>query len=236
MYNINRLSEFERIIRYSFTDKNLLITALTHPSFCVQNEGTSNNYQRLEFLGDAVLSFILTEELFKLYPEEREGALASYRAVLVQGIVLASLARKINLPNFVLLSDSEFKTGGNNKDSILEDVLEALIGAIYIDSDVASTRKFIQQLFPDIKQSLKETLPYLNPKGKLQELVQQASCNALLEYSLLESTGPDHNKSFTVNVLINGEILGFGSGSSKKIAEEQAATEALGHLKLNPLS
>lgn len=231
MHLLEKLSELETIIHYSFNDKNLLITALTHPSFS-KNDAPLQNYQRLEFLGDSVLSFILTQKLFALYPNEREGDLARYRAVLVQGSGLSNQARKIHLPNFVRLSESELKAGGNNKDSILEDVFEALIGAIFLDSNLQTTEIFIDHLFPNIPLLIKESLPLLNRKGQLQEIVQHSSPLATIEYAVLQSSGPDHNKSFTVNVLINGKILGTGSGSSKKIAEEQAAIQAL--KTLNP--
>jgi len=234
MYPIQKLTEFESIINYTFKNKDLLITALTHPSFFLQAEGASKNYQRFEFLGDAILSFILTEKLFNLYPNEREGELARYRAVLVQGIGLSNLARKLQLPNFIRLSDAEFKSGGNNKDSILEDVFEALIGAIYLDSEIETTKTLINHLFSNIPQLINETLPNLNPKGKLQEIIQHTSPTISINYSLLQSSGPDHNKSFTVNVLINGQILGTGSGSSKKTAEENAAIQALEILKSHP--
>lgn len=231
MHTIEKLFQFEQIIKYHFKDKSLLITALTHPSYSLQNERITSNYQRLEFLGDAVLSFIITDKLFKLYPSEKEGALARYRSALIRGSGLANFARKIQLPDFVLLSEAEYKTGGNNKDSILEDVFEALIGAIYLDSDVQSTRDFIEYIFHDLGIILQEILPNLNPKGKLQEIIKKKSSNSIIDYILLESSGPDHNKLFTINVVINGEILGSGSGSSKKIAEEEAATEALEYLK-----
>lgn len=236
MYSIEKLTEFEAILGYTFKNKDLLITALTHPSFFLQTEGASKNYQRLEFLGDAVLSFILTEKIFKLYPEEREGELARYRAVLVQGVGLSNLARKIHLPKFIRLSEAEYKAGGNNKDSILEDVFEALIGAIYLDSGVEITKALLDRLFSDVTQLIKEALPNLNRKGRLQELIQHTSPSSSIEYALLQSSGPDHNKSFTVNVLINGKILGTGSGSSKKTAEENAAIQALEILKSHPYS
>lgn len=231
MHGIEKLAEFEKIIKYHFKDKSLLTTALTHPSYTIQLEGNINNYQRLEFLGDAILTFIITDELYKLYPLEREGKLASYRSALIHGAGLANFARKIRLPDYVLLSEAESKTGGMNKDSILEDVFEGLIGAIYLDSNIESARDFIKYIFCDIEKVLGEILPNLNPKGKLQEMVHQKSCNNAIKYVHLASSGPNHNKYFTVNVLINGEVLGSGSGSSKKIAEEEAAIQALENLK-----
>lgn len=233
MFNIEKLSELEGIIRYTFKDKNLLINALTHPSYALQNENIIN-YQRLEFLGDAVLSFILTEKIFKLFPDEREGDLARYRAVLIQGTGLANLAKKIRLQDFIRLSDAEYKTGGANKISILEDVFEALVGALYLDSDIQTTKDFVDYLFMDIKEIIKASLPQLNRKGKLQEMIQHMNPKANIRYSLLESSGPDHNKFFTVNVLIDEKILGTGSGSSKKSAEENAADKALETLKSEP--
>lgn len=233
MHDNEKLAQFEQIIKYSFKQKDLLVTALTHPSYNLQNEGVINNYQRLEFLGDAVLTFIITDELFKFYPNAREGELARYRSVLIRGVGLANYARRIELPNFVLLSEAENRTGGKNKDSILEDVFEALIGAIYCDSDVESVRNFIKEVFSDIETVIKETLPNLNPKGQLQERVQQKMTGSLIEYELIKSSGPDHSKFFEVAVKIDGKVLGTGTGSSKKIAEEQAAIEALGFLKLD---
>ncbi len=232
MHSVEKLSFFEQIIKYHFKKKDLLITALTHPSYNLQNEGVIDNYQRLEFLGDAVLSFIITDELYKYYPKEREGELARYRSVLISGTGLAKYARKIKLSDFVILSEAESKTGGSNKDSILEDVFEALIGAIYLDSDIVYVRNFIKFVFDDIEEVLRSKLPSLNPKGQLQEFIQQKLPSYSIDYILANSSGPDHNKSFVVNVLINGEILGTGTGSSKKIAEEQAAVEALGYLNM----
>lgn len=232
MQDFEKLAEFEKIINYHFKDKNLLITALTHPSYLIQNEKAMYNYQRLEFLGDAVLTFVITDQLFKLYPNEKEGDLARYRSVLIRGIGLANYARKIQLPDFIFLSDAESKTGGKNKDSILEDVFEALIGAIYMDGDVISVRNFIKDIFCDLETVLEETLPNLNPKGQLQEWIQQKLPNAIIEYVLAKSSGPDHNKFFEIDLKIDGKILGSGSGSSKKVAEEQAAVEALKILTL----
>lgn len=233
MHTLEKLSLFEQIIKYNFKKKDLLITALTHPSYNLQNEGVIDNYQRLEFLGDAVLSFIITDELYKLYPKAREGELARYRSVLIRGIGLARYARKINLSDFVLLSEAESKTGGSNKDSILEDVFEALIGAIYLDDDIESVRSFIKFVFDDIEEVLESTLPSLNPKGQLQEFIQQKMPNLSIAYILVNASGPDHSKSFIINAVIDGKILGTGTGSSKKIAEEQAAVEALMFLKTN---
>lgn len=231
MHDDQKIAQFEKIIKYNFKNKDLLIAALTHPSYN-QNESVKTNYQRLEFLGDAVLCFIITDILYNLYPKEREGMLAQYRSILIRGVGLAKYARRIELSDYIILSEAETKTGGKNKHSILEDVFEALIGAIYCDSNVDSVRRFINDVFYDIQSILNETLPNLNPKGQLQEIIQHKLTHSTIEYVLVKTSGPDHGKIFEINLKIDGKILGTGFGSSKKNAEEQAAIEALKYLKI----
>lgn len=221
------LSKLEGYLGYVFKNKSLLKMALTHPSFAQEPKPTDFHYQRLEFLGDSVLSLILTEHLYTLFPEEREGNLARYKAALIKGSFLAQLALQLNLPSFIQVSDAEMKSGGKNKPSILEDVFEAIIGAIFQDSHFESTRQCVLSWYQGIEHHLKNTLSSENPKGQLQEYLQKNNPNPDIKYTLIEESGPDHRKFFKVAVSVQEKILGSGKGSSKKNAEEKAALEAL---------
>lgn len=224
------LSEFEERIGYTFKDKQLLIRALTHPSYLQQYPGTRSHNQRLEFLGDAVLSLILAEALFQQMPAEREGRLTRDRSALARGGQLATLAQELELANYVYLSDAEEENGGRSKSSINEDALEALIGAIYLDSDLDTTQHTVLGWYGDLEQRINSSQIDHNPKGALQEKLQPHYGNSAIEYRLSNADGPDHRKTFTVEVLICGEVRGTGTGSSKKEAEEVAAREALSTL------
>lgn len=218
----------ENRLGYHFTDSSLLLRALTHPSYTQQSETPNLNNQRLEFLGDAVLGMILAEELFEQMPAQREGVLTRYRSILVNGTQLARLARELGLNAFIRLSDSERVAGGElGRDSILEDAFEAVIGAIYLDSDLGQTRDCVLRWYGDLQERLSLSLRDHNPKGQLQELLQPHLGNECIDYTVVSSHGPDHNKVFEVEVRVAGEVWGGGSGSSKKEAEEVAAREAL---------
>lgn len=222
---LNRDS-LEEAIGYRFTDRDLLMRAMTHSSLSlVVGRGATN--QRLEFLGDAVLGLVLAEALFLDLPNEREGELTLKRSMLVSGGHLSSVARRLGLGSFVQLSESEVNNRAFEKDSVLEDVLEALIGAVYLDSDLETVRERILAWFGDWQARLAEEEAAHNPKGRLQELLQPTLGNEAIEYRLEKSSGPDHRKEFTVSVLVRGKIRGTGSGSTKKDAEEAAARVAL---------
>ena len=231
MLNLENTGAFEKIIGYTFKDRELLLEALTHPSYPKQHSEYTKNYQRLEFLGDAILDFVITEELYELYPQDTEGQLANYRAALVNGAVLGSLASDIKAEEFIRLSDAEYNAGGNRKESILEDVLEALIGAIYLDGGMEETRQFILKLYGEVGDLLERFLPHQNPKGQLQEFIHQKDPDASLRYEMVGTEGPDHMKRFTVEVYVDDKLWGTGNGSSKKSAEEKGAIEALKNLK-----
>lgn len=218
----------ENKLGYRFSDPALLLRALTHPSHTQQSDTSNFHNQRLEFLGDAVLGMILAEQLFDRMPAEREGVLTRYRSILVNGSQLAGLARELGLNTFVRLSDSERLAGGEQgRDSILEDAFEAVIGAIYLDSDLEKTRDCVLRWYGDLHERLSLSLRDHNPKGQLQELLQPHFGNECIEYIVVNSHGPDHNKTFEVEVRVADEVWGGGSGSSKKEAEEVAAREAL---------
>lgn len=222
-------SDFERKIGYSFNDRSLLVTALTHPSWAQQHEGEENN-QRLEFLGDSVLSLILAEELFRRMPHKREGVLTRSRAALSKRALLSTLAVELGLDAQIRLSEAEERNGGRSRASILEDTLESVAGAVYLDCGFEAARKVILGWYGDIPGRLRIILGTHNPKGRLQELVQPTMGNEAIVYELMSEDGPPHLRTFTVRVLIEGKQMGEGRGSSKKEAEENAASEALTHM------
>ena len=222
--------EFQEKIGYTFKNEKLLVRALTHTSYA--NELKINNYghyERTEFLGDAVLELISSEYLFNEYPDMSEGKLTKLRAALVCEYSLAKDAKSLNLSKFILLGKGEEQTGGRNKDSIIADVLEAVIGAIYLDSGIEEARKFIHKF---ILNDIENKQLFYDSKSILQEESQKRKLGGP-QYVLVDESGPEHEKEFTVEVVIAGEHLGKATGCSKKAAEQKAAYEAL--LKLRTI-
>jgi len=211
-------------INYNFADKALLREALTHRTYAVENSLPYDN-QRLEFLGDAVLEIILSEYLFKLYPDAQEGELTKMRSAMVNQYSLAILARNIDLGAFMITGKGEKENGGCDRDSTLSDLFEALIGAFYLDADLETVKNFIleivQKEFPDPRKLLLD----LNPKGILQEYSQK-KWNEPPIYEILSVSGPDHAPVFSVEVIID-EIKASGTASSRKQAEIEAAKNAI---------
>lgn len=220
---------------YVFRDESLLHEALTHPSYLQDDPTVTSSNQRLEFLGDSVLHLILTEALYRLYPEEREGRLSRRRAVLTRGDFLCRLARRLGLDSAMRLSASEEQTGGRQRDAALEDALEAYVGAMYMDSDLDTARKVILAWYGPLSNHLDTLEDEENPKGKLQEIVQPSHGNDALRYVVIGTYGAAHEREFEVELFLNGKSLGSGRGRSKKTAEEAAARLALanGSLRLS---
>lgn len=212
---------------YTFRQPELLTQALTHPSFTRSPEAAEANYQRLEFLGDAVLSLVLAESLYHTYPHEREGMLAQARAALAKGSTLSGLARDIGLHHELLLGPSEHKLKNRGLRSALEDAFEALIGAIYLDGGLEPARAFIHRAFGDFREAVARALEQDNPKGRLQERIQASDPEHPPLYNVVAEHGPDHAKTFEVEVTVFGVVSGHGSGRTKKEAEENAALAAL---------
>ena len=216
--------EFEKRIGYSFKDPELLVTALTHSSY--SNEIRLKKQEcneRLEFLGDAVLELISSEQIFRNHPDQPEGDLTRIRASYVCEPTLAGCARDINLGKYVLLSKGEDMTGGRSRDSILSDAFEAVIGAIYLDQGIETATKFIETyLFKDVENKVL----FFDAKTNLQEIVQGEG-KGRLKYVLVGEEGPDHAKIFTVEARLGENVIGTGSGHSKKSAEQHAAFEAI---------
>ena len=206
-----------------FDDLGLLDRALTHRSWAFENGGVQPN-ERLEFLGDAVLGLIVADEIFHAHPDEQEGRLAKVRAAAVKSESLAAVARQLGLGSYLKLGRGEIGSGGQDKDSILADGLEAVIGAIYLDQGFATAYDLVQRLFAETLSELAERGAALDYKTSLQELAA-AQHGALPRYEVSER-GPDHLKTFTARVLVAERDVGHGEGRSKKQAEQRAAREA----------
>lgn len=221
------LARLQTRLGYGFKDETLLQRAVTHPSYLPEHPDVTESNQRMEFLGDAVLQLVLTEELFQLFPGEREGALSKRRASLAKGAFLVALARELGLETCLLLGTSEEATGGRGRASSLEDAFEAVVGALYLDSDLATVRRIVLGLYGPLAERLALVQDSDNPKGRLQEIVQPTHGNTALRYEVTATEGEDHAKAYLVAVFLNERQLGTGRGSSKKLAEEEAARAAL---------
>ncbi len=221
------LAALQRRLDYTFRDASLLACAVTHPSYLQEHPEVPESNQRLEFLGDAVLQFVLTEALFALFPTDREGALSKSRSALTKGKFLSDLAREIHLTDCLRVGASEEQTGGRTRDSALEDAIEAVIGALYLDSDIVTARRVIFHLIGSLSDRLASRRPDENPKGRLQELVQGEHGNNALRYQIIKVSGEEHAREFEATASLNGELIGTGRGTSKKSAEEEAARVAL---------
>ena len=207
----------QNVIGYTFKDVKLLHLALTHRSFNKQHN------ERLEFLGDAVLGMIIAQQLFKQFPEQSEGNLTRLRASLVNGVTLAEIAREINLGLQIKLGSGELKSGGRKRDSILADAFEALIGAVYLDSDFASVQKMVINLFNERIKKIDPSIQTKDSKTQLQEFLQSRKL-PLPEYSIEEITGKDHAQTFTVSCSVATlEQRCVSKGPSRRVAEQRAA-------------
>jgi ribonuclease-3 len=218
--------EIEQRLGYRFRDRALLQRALTHPSWQPDPAGVADNNQRLEFLGDAVLNFVIADELFRTRLEEREGRLTQRRAALIRGPMLADLALELGLDRGLRVGRSE-EAVGRTKSSALEDAFEAVIGAIYLDSDLGSARAAILRVYGDLARRAASSPAEDNPKGALQERVQPKHGNHALRYELVGVEGADHARTYEVAVFLHQQRLGVGRGTSKQAAETAAARAAL---------
>ena len=218
------IDDLQNSIEYCFKDEKLLVTALTHKSYIVNTSefGDVNN-ERLEYLGDAVLELVTSDFLFKNYKQMSEGEMTKLRASLVCEPALAIDAREIDLQDFIFLGKGEENTGGRNRDSIVSDAFEALIGAIYLDGGMEEATKFICSfVLNDIEHKQK----FYDSKTTLQEMVDATNLGSL-HYEIVKESGPDHNKVFDAVVKLNDEVIGSGTGQTKKHAEQNAAVDAL---------
>jgi ribonuclease-3 len=220
------VSPLEERIGYKFRNSLLLAEALTHPSVSHETQRHHFNNQRLEFLGDAILQLVITEYLYQHFSAEAEGQLTKLRSRLVSRESLKVRAAALDLGQYLMIGRGEEASGGRKRSSTLADAYEALIGAVYLDSDLETARRFIlTQSKPDLEQ-VAEAPVDINPKGHLQELLQSISpCSPV--YETVSESGPEHDKTFVVKCVWEGMVLGEGSGRSKKQAETAAAADAM---------
>ena len=224
------VQQLEQLLGYTFGDRTLLVQALTHPSYLHEASGSAGgDYQRLEFLGDAVLGLLLAELLYVRYPDWDEGALSQLRARLAGQDLLADRARLLGIGNFVLLGRGEKQTAGQQKDSILADVLEALIAALYRDGGLEAARSLVLRLFEELAAAPESLALGRDSKSELQEFLS-SNGQPPPEYRLIEESGLPHDRLFHFQILVGDRIVGDGRGKSKKIAQQAAAAGALDSL------
>ena len=222
------LAALEQKISYHFQNRKLLVQALTHSSYANEKKlGKLGCNERLEFFGDAVLELISSDFLYHRFPGIPEGELTKKRASMVCEPSLAFCAREFGLPQYLLLGKGEDMTGGRNRDSIVSDATEALLGAIYLDGGFASAKEFVLSF---ILNDIEHKQLFFDSKTILQEIVQEKGSQPI-EYRLIKEEGPDHNKSFTVEAIVSGRTQGQGTGHTKKAAEQAAAYEAIRNMK-----
>ncbi len=219
------IEEIEKSINYKFKNEELLKTALTHISYA--NENNVESYEKLEFLGDSILEFISSKYLFNTYENLTEGELTKVRAQVVCEDSLKEVAKKHKFYDYILVGKSERVSGGNKKDAIMADCVEAVIAAIYFDGGLNEAEKFIIE---NLKEAIEYATAHIGMKDfktVLQEKLQKHG-DVHIEYLIVNEEGPDHDKTFTAEVKCNGKVLATGKGKSKKSAEMQAAKTALG--------
>jgi ribonuclease-3 len=215
----------EDALKEGFEDKDLFDQALTHRSWVNEHKGVRASNERMEFLGDAILEYVVSKEIFEAFPKKEEGYLTALRANLVNTTSLAEIANKLMLGPKLFLSKGEEEGGGRSNPSLLADTVEAVIGAIFIDRGLSATEKFIQEnILVNAKE--KAAKPLKDAKSRLQEMAQAKGFGAP-KYQVVEESGPDHNKKFIVEVAVNGSIWGRGEGKSKSTAEQDAACKVL---------
>ena len=220
------LDSLYRSISYYFRDETLIRKALTHRSFISNDASNVISNERLEFLGDSVLGLVVSEELYCRFPDWSEGELTKAKSYVVSREILARKAKELGLGKYLIMSNGEERSGGRKRKSIISDAFEAMLGAVYLDGGLEEVRRFICQF---VLKDMDEILTYrfhFNYKSWLLEHVQ-AGGESFPEYRVLRETGPDHKKEFTVEVVVNGKVLGRGKGFSKKRAEQEAALKAV---------
>ena len=218
------LEKLEEKIGYQYKNRNLLQEALTHSSFANEQKiNKRGDYERLEFLGDAVLELVTSDFLFKTNPDMPEGKLTRMRASMVCEPALAFCARELELNQYIRLGKGEEMTGGRHRDSIVSDAMEAVIGSLYLDGGFSVAHDFIHRF---VLSDLEDKILFYDAKTVLQEMIQERP-HGSLSYQLIKEEGPDHDKCFWVEAYVNGKALSKGSGRTKKAAEQQAAYEAI---------
>ncbi|MBX4197992.1 ribonuclease III [Candidatus Parcubacteria bacterium] len=224
---IKDFSQFEKKVDVTFKDKALLRQAFTHRSFLNENRSAGMEHnERLEFLGDAVLELIVTDYLYKKYPEKPEGELTSYRSALVNSNTLAQAATELGMNEFLLLSHGEAKDTGRARTYILANTFEAFLGALYMDQGYDATRDFIAKHIFHLIDDIVEKGTWIDAKSKFQEAAQEKA-GVTPSYKTVKEIGPDHDKRFTVGVYLGNDLVVTGEGKSKQEAEQNAAHKGL---------
>ncbi len=227
------LAVLQQTLGVSFNDPSLLEQALVHSSYINENPTSAPvSNERLEFLGDAILGLIIAEKLYNDLPHSTEGEMTRLRAALVRGKTLARMSKAIRLGDHLYLGKGEEASGGRHKPANLAGALEAVIAAIFLDQGLSATEDFILRLFNEELQETVSQGAEADYKSRLQELIQ-ARKQQTPSYHVVETMGPDHDRTFTVEVIVDGTVLGTGSGKSKKLAETEAARSALEQLPTN---
>lgn len=221
-----KLQQLEQLLEYTFSDTSLLLQAVTHPSYLHESCGESGDYQRLEFLGDSVLGLLLAEMLYEQYPEWSEGALSQLRSRLAGQDILADRAKCLGIGFFIRLGRGEEQTAGREKDSILADVLEALIAVLYLDGGIKAAKILVARLFEHLVRSPETLVLGRDAKSELQEFLSSNGYPPP-EYRLVSESGPPHDRQFVFQIFTGNKIIGEGLGKSKKIAQQSAAAKAL---------
>jgi len=227
----NNLTILETSLNYIFKNRELLLEALTHRSYCHESSDKAKKYnERIEFLGDAVLGLVITESLYQENANLEESLMSKFKSYLVSRKILAHLASEINIGEHLRIGKGEEMSGGRKKLSLLANTLEAIFGAVFLDSDYPTAKSVILLLYSPILKKVLEKGLLEDFKSELQE-ISQTFFGSLPEYRLIEETGDDHNKTFMYEVYLNGRKYGEGSGKNKKTAQTNAARKALKTLK-----
>lgn len=225
----NRYALLEERLGYFFKNRRLLAEALTHPSYANEAKGGAEDNQRLEFFGDAIVSFFISNQLYLTFPGAREGELTKLRAAIVDEPALARVALALDLGSFLSLGRGEERSGGRGKSSVLADALEALVAAVYLDGGVTAAKRVVSRLFAPSLVAAANNSGQRDYKTELQELVQSRFASPP-QYIQRSAEGPDHSRSYTYEVIVDGRAAGVGCGGSKKSAQQAAAREALAAL------
>lgn len=227
-----RIEAIEAIVGHHFEHEATIVSALTHPS-AAEGKAVSASYERLEFLGDAVLGAIIADEVFRRFPGMDEGQLTELKIALVSGKMLSQTAEDLGVADLIMLGDAEAGTKGRGMRSALEDVFEALVGALYLDAGAAEARRFVLEVLgPKIVPETAEEA--VNPKTRLQQIAQARNLRMTPTYKLEGTDGPAHELTFTSVVLLDGRRVGRGSGGSKKESENAAAADAIRRIEADP--
>jgi ribonuclease-3 len=227
-----RIEAVQGIVNHQFQDEGLVVAALTHPS-AAEGKDVSASYERLEFLGDAILGAVIAEEVYTRFPSMDEGQLTDLKIALVSGKTLSAASESLGLAQLIMVGESEAGTHGRGMRSALEDVFEALVGALYLDGGAEAARQFVLSVLgPSITPETIERAA--NPKTRLQQLTQSGTMHMTPTYKLEGTSGPAHSLTFTSVALLDGRRVGRGSGPSKKESENAAAADAISRIEEDP--